>query len=92
MRGRYVNQRMAVVPMEPNSCAAVPGDDGRLTFYASTQMPHVLRPQLAGALGIDGRTIRVIAPAGRRRLRRQGRDLRRVLGRRPPPPALSGGR
>ena len=43
VRGRYVNQRMAVVPMEPNSCAAVPGDDGRLTFYASTQMPHVLR-------------------------------------------------
>ena len=40
VRGRYVNQRMAVVPMEPNACAAVPGDDGRLTFYASNQMPH----------------------------------------------------
>ena len=62
MRGRYVNQRMAVVPMEPNSCAAVPGDGGRLTFYASTQMPHLLRPQLAGALGVEEDLIRVIAP------------------------------
>ena len=60
VRGRYVNQRMAVVPMEPNSCAAVPGD--QFTFYASTQMPHALRPQVAGALGIDEDTIRIIAP------------------------------
>ena len=30
--------------METNGCAAVPGDDGRLTFYASTQMPHGLQP------------------------------------------------
>ena len=51
---------MAVVPMEPNSCAAVPGD--QFTFYASTQMPHALRPQVAGALGIDEDTIRIIAP------------------------------
>ena len=34
VRGRYVNQRMAVVPMEPNSCAAVPGEPTSLTFYA----------------------------------------------------------
>ena len=26
VRGRYVNQRVAVVPMETNGCAAVPGD------------------------------------------------------------------
>jgi aerobic carbon-monoxide dehydrogenase large subunit len=62
VRGRYVNQRMAVVPMEPNGCAAIPADDGRLTFYASTQMPHGLRPQLAGALGIDRHDIHVICP------------------------------
>ena len=53
VRGRYVNQRMAVVPMEPNCCAAVPGDDGRMTFYASTQMPHLLRGQLAAALEME---------------------------------------
>jgi carbon-monoxide dehydrogenase large subunit len=62
VRGRYVNQRMAVVPMEPNSAAAVPGDDGRLTFYASTQMPHGLRDQLAGALDMESADVHVIAP------------------------------
>ncbi len=62
VRGRYVNQRMAVVPMEPNSCAAVPADDGRLTFYASNQMPHGLHGQLAAALGIDASEVHVIAP------------------------------
>jgi carbon-monoxide dehydrogenase large subunit len=62
VRGRYVNQRMAVVPMEPNSAAAVPGDDGRLTFYASTQMPHGLRDQLAGVLEMDRDDLHVIAP------------------------------
>ena len=60
VRGRYVNQRMAVVPMEPDCCAAEIGDDGRLTFWASTQMPHGLHGQLAGALGMDPADIRVI--------------------------------
>lgn len=62
VRGRYVNQRMAVVPMETNGCAAVFGDDGRLTFYASTQMPHGLVPQLTKALGLDKGSVHVIAP------------------------------
>jgi carbon-monoxide dehydrogenase large subunit len=60
VRGRYVNQRMAVVPMEPDCCAAVVGDDGRLTFWASTQMPHALHGQLAAALGIDPAEVRVV--------------------------------
>ena len=30
VRGRYLNQRMAVAPMEPHAMAAAPGDDGRL--------------------------------------------------------------
>ncbi|MGA7756889.1 MAG: xanthine dehydrogenase family protein molybdopterin-binding subunit [Ilumatobacteraceae bacterium] len=62
VRGRYVNQRMAVVPMEPDCCAAEVGSDGRLTFWASTQMPHGLHGQLAGALGMDPADIRVITP------------------------------
>jgi carbon-monoxide dehydrogenase large subunit len=62
VRGRYVNQKMAVVPMEPDCCAAEIGDDGRLTFWASTQMPHVLRNQLAGALGMEPGDVRVITP------------------------------
>lgn len=62
VRGRYLNQRIAVVPMEPNACAALPTPDGRLTVYASTQMPHALPPSLANVLGIDQARIRVIAP------------------------------
>ncbi|MET0908379.1 MAG: xanthine dehydrogenase family protein molybdopterin-binding subunit [Ilumatobacteraceae bacterium] len=59
-RGRFVNQRIAVVPMEPDCCAAEIDADGRLTFWASTQMPHGLHGQLAGALGIDKSEVRVI--------------------------------
>ncbi len=62
VRGRYVNQRIAVVPMETNGCAAVPGDDGRLLFYASTQMPHGLHGQLADALGIDKSELHIRCP------------------------------
>ena len=53
VRGRYVNQRMAVVPMEPDCCAAEVDATGRLTFWASTQMPHGLHGQLAAALGME---------------------------------------
>ena len=62
VRGRYVNQRMAVAPMEPNCCAAELGDDGRLTVWASTQMPHGLHGQLRRALGVKAADIRVLTP------------------------------
>lgn len=62
VRGKYYNQRVAGVPMEPNSAAAVPGDDGALTFYAATQMPHVLKAQMCAALDIAEDKLRVIAP------------------------------
>ena len=62
VRGRYVNQRMAVVPMEPDCCAAELDEAGRMTFWASTQMPHGLHGQLAKALGIDPAELRVITP------------------------------
>jgi aerobic carbon-monoxide dehydrogenase large subunit len=61
-RGRYVNQRMAVVPMEPDCVAAEVDDDGRLTVWASTQMPHALHRQIADALGMDRSDIRVVTP------------------------------
>jgi carbon-monoxide dehydrogenase large subunit len=62
VRGRYVNQRMAVVPMEPDCCAAEIDADGRLTFWASTQMPHALHGQLAAALSMEPAEIRVVTP------------------------------
>ena len=62
VRGRYVNQKIAAVPLEPNSCAAVPTDDGRMTVYCATQMPHLTKIQLAEALGWEPQRLRVIAP------------------------------
>jgi carbon-monoxide dehydrogenase large subunit len=62
VRGRYVNQRMAVAPMEPDSVAAAPADDGRTVVWPSTQMPHALLGQLADALGAEPATLRIITP------------------------------
>lgn len=62
VRGRYVNQKLAAVPLEPNSCAAVPGDDGRMTVHCATQMPHFSHDQLAAALDWEPQRLRFIAP------------------------------
>ena len=62
VRGRYVNQRLAVAPMEPDCCAAAPADDGRITVWASTQMPHGLHDQLAKALGWEKSDLHIITP------------------------------
>ncbi|HEX9121942.1 MAG TPA: xanthine dehydrogenase family protein molybdopterin-binding subunit [Actinomycetota bacterium] len=60
--GRFVNQRLAPVPMETNGCAAVPQPDGGLTVWVSTQIPFDVRGDIAQWLGIDRQRIRVIAP------------------------------
>jgi aerobic carbon-monoxide dehydrogenase large subunit len=62
VRGRYVNQRMAVAPMEPDCVAAAPAGDGRLRVWPSTQMPHVLQGQIADVLGIDRADVHVVMP------------------------------
>ena len=62
IRGRYVNQRLAVAPMEPDCCAAAPAVDGRITVWPSTQMPHALHGQLAAALGWSKDDIHIITP------------------------------
>jgi aerobic carbon-monoxide dehydrogenase large subunit len=62
IQGRFENQRLAVVAMEPDSCAAAPLPDGRLLVSASTQMPHVLHTQMAAALKIPTSQIHVVTP------------------------------
>jgi carbon-monoxide dehydrogenase large subunit len=62
VRGRYVNQRIAVAPMEPHGCAAAPADGGRLTVWPANQFPHYVKGQLAAALGIDAELVHVITP------------------------------
>jgi aerobic carbon-monoxide dehydrogenase large subunit len=60
VRGRFVNQRVAVVPMEPNVIAAVPGEP--FTVYVATQMPHGWANSCAKTFGFEPGQLRVIAP------------------------------
>jgi carbon-monoxide dehydrogenase large subunit len=65
VRARMENQRVAVVPMEGNAIAVVPGDDGDghdLTVHVSTQMPHMFAEIAARVLGLEAGRLRVIAP------------------------------
>ncbi|HSL10428.1 MAG TPA: xanthine dehydrogenase family protein molybdopterin-binding subunit [Actinomycetota bacterium] len=61
VRGRFVNQRVAPVPMETNGIAVVPSAD-EVTVWVSTQVPFDVRDDLADVLGMDKRLVRVIAP------------------------------
>jgi carbon-monoxide dehydrogenase large subunit len=58
-----VNQRLAPVSMECRAVAAQynPGDDA-ITVWSSTQIPHLLRTQLALMLNEPENRVRVIAP------------------------------
>jgi aerobic carbon-monoxide dehydrogenase large subunit len=60
--GKLVSQRLAACPLEMRGCAAVAGDDGRLTLWLSTQTPHQDRDALATSLGMEPADVRVIAP------------------------------
>ena len=66
VRARMVNQRVAVMSLEGNAIAVLPGGhDGRdddLTIWVSTQMPHGFRDQAAQILGLDAERVRVITP------------------------------
>jgi carbon-monoxide dehydrogenase large subunit len=61
VRARFVNQRLAPVPMEPDAIVAVP-EAGRLTVWATSQTPFQLRAAIASSLGIDESTVRVVVP------------------------------
>src|SRR5256712_10825484 len=55
--------RVAAMPIEPRGVVAQPdAPDGRLTVWASTQMPFAVRAAVAAALGLAEEQVRVIAP------------------------------
>jgi carbon-monoxide dehydrogenase large subunit len=62
IRGRFVNQRLAVAPMEPHGAASAIDDDGRLVVYGSTQMPHLLEMLMCRALGLGKDDLHVVTP------------------------------
>ncbi len=63
VHGRFVNQRVAPAPMECGAALAVPGPDGRLTVWVSSQAPFRVRDAICQALGRPRESVRVIAPA-----------------------------
>jgi carbon-monoxide dehydrogenase large subunit len=64
IRGRFVNQRVAAAPVEPNAAVAVPEPDGDgLTLYAPSQAPFWTRDTVADALGLRPEQVRVVVPA-----------------------------
>ncbi len=65
VRARMVNQRVAVLSLEGNAIAVLPGGNGpddQLTVWVSTQMPHGFRDQAAQVFGLDAERVRVITP------------------------------
>lgn len=63
VRARFVNNRVAPVPMETNGILAQPGPGGRLDCLVSCQAPFAVRAGVARALGLDESDVRVHTPA-----------------------------
>ncbi len=63
IRQRMLNQRLIPMAMEPRGVVAdyKPGEK-QLTVWSSTQIPHLLRTQLAAMLGVPEHSVRVITP------------------------------
>ena len=62
-RRRFHTNRFVASPMETRGCLSIyERASGQLTFYSSTQMPHMLRLFLSLFLGIPEHKVRVISP------------------------------
>ena len=61
IRGRFENQRIAVVPMEGNALTVIPGP-AKTTVYVSTQMPHAFKMLASGLFGYGPDELHVITP------------------------------
>lgn len=60
---RLIHQRLIPVAMEPRGVLVqyLPGEE-QMTLWSSTQIPHLMRTQVALMLGIPENRLRVIAP------------------------------
>jgi aerobic carbon-monoxide dehydrogenase large subunit len=63
IKQRLINQRLAPIAMETRGVVAsyTPGQDA-LTVWSSTQIPHILKTQLAIMVSVDEARTRVITP------------------------------
>jgi carbon-monoxide dehydrogenase large subunit len=63
VRSRFVNQRLAAVPMEPSGAVAAPdAETGGVRVWAPLQAPHSARDAIAGSLGLEKDEVRVTVP------------------------------
>jgi xanthine dehydrogenase molybdenum-binding subunit len=60
VEGTFYSTPVAPAPMETHQALASWDSRGRLTMYASIQMPFLLRNHLAGTLGIDEGRVRIL--------------------------------
>ena len=63
VRQKMLSQRLMGTPLETRAVVAqyTPGDE-KLTLWSSTQIPHLLKPNIAALLGLPENHMRVIAP------------------------------
>ncbi|HEU4435337.1 MAG TPA: xanthine dehydrogenase family protein molybdopterin-binding subunit, partial [Pyrinomonadaceae bacterium] len=63
VKQRVIHQRLAPIAMEPRGVLAryFPGEQ-ELTLWSSTQIPHLMRTQVALMIGIPENKLRVITP------------------------------
>jgi carbon-monoxide dehydrogenase large subunit len=63
LKARFVNQRLAPMPMETRGVVAQYNKaDKKLTVWSSSQIPHLLRNLLASQLGLPQHQVHVIVP------------------------------
>jgi carbon-monoxide dehydrogenase large subunit len=62
VRARFVNQRLAPLPLEPNAILVRPDGDG-LQIWVPNQAPFQFRDELAEHLGLPAEDVHVVVPA-----------------------------
>jgi aerobic carbon-monoxide dehydrogenase large subunit len=62
VRSRFVNQRLAAVPMEPAAAVAAPDENGGVHLWVPCQAPHAARDVAAASLGLEKDAVRVTIP------------------------------
>ncbi len=62
VRGRFVNQRLAGVPIETNVVVAAPDGEDAIRMWVSSQVPFRVRDEVAEALGLAERKVHVVTP------------------------------
>jgi carbon-monoxide dehydrogenase large subunit len=61
---RFINQRLAAVPMEPSAALAVPDPDtGGFILYTPSQGPHAYQSTICASTGIEQDKLRVVSTA-----------------------------